>query len=102
MALTCVPRPSFGRPLPRAVDSISLYGLQSTARQICFADSNPRTTTADRSPWDYSAHQLPPYNGRSLAHPMPKCLHVGIISRSSSLYSALCWFCIDMNGVRRL
>ena len=31
--------------------------------------------------------------------PMPKCSSVGIISRSSSRYIALCWFCIEMNGV---
>lgn len=34
--------------------------------------------------------------------PVPKCLHVGIISLSSSLYNALCWFCIEMKGVRPL
>ena len=34
--------------------------------------------------------------------PTPKYLSIGIISLSSSRYVALCWFCIAMNGVRRL
>ena len=48
------------------------------------------------------ANSHPPPIGPQGITPTPKCLSIGIISRSSSRYMSECWFCIEMNGVRRL